>query len=112
MPAEMKLQNAGKHVLKEIARGLLPDSVIDRPKGYFPMPALKFVRGDFLEMVQDVLNSSACLNRGLFSRPYVEKLLAEPDQHHTRLQGSKIWHMALLELWMQSNVDTALPPSP
>ena len=112
MPVEMKLQNAGKHVLKEIARGLLPDSVIDRPKGYFPMPALKFVRGDFLEMVQDVLNSSACLNRGLFSRPYVEKLLAEPDQHHTRLQGSKIWHMALLELWMQSNVDTALPPSP
>ena len=112
MPPQMKLQNGGKHVLKNIARGLLPDAVIDRPKGYFPMPALKFVRGEFLEMVQDVLNSSACLQRGIFSRPYVEKLLSAPDQYHTRLQGSKIWHMALLELWMQSNVDTVAPPSP
>jgi asparagine synthase (glutamine-hydrolysing) len=111
MPPEMKLRDNGKHVLKKISRGLLPESVIDRPKGYFPMPALKFVRGDFLEMVQDVLNSSACINRGIFSRAYVEKLLSEPDQHHTRLQGSKVWHMALLELWLQSNVDAAAPPS-
>ena len=108
----MKLQSDGKHVLKKIARGLLPDSVIDRPKGYFPMPALKFVRGDFLEMVQDILNSSTCINRGIFSRTYIEKLLAEPDQHHTHLQGSKVWHMALFELWMQSNVDTDVSPSP
>ena len=112
MPPEMKLQSDGKHVLKKIARGLLPDSVIDRPKGYFPMPALKFVRGDFLEMVQDILNSSTCINRGIFSRNYIEKLLAEPDQHHTHLQGSKVWHIALFELWMQSNVDTDVSPSP
>lgn len=112
MPPEMKLREGGKYVLKKIARGLIPDSVIDRPKGYFPMPALKFVRGAFLEMVQDILNSSACINRGIFSREYVEKLLQEPDQYHTRLQGSKVWHMALLELWLQSNVDSVASPSP
>ena len=109
MPPELKLQAGGKYVLKKIARGLIPDAVIDRPKGYFPMPALKFVRGAFLEMVQDILNSSACINRGIFSRHYVDKLLRQPDQYHTRLQGSKVWHMALLELWLQSNVDSAYP---
>jgi asparagine synthase (glutamine-hydrolysing) len=111
MPPEMKLQDDGKFVLKKIARGLIPDSVIDRPKGYFPMPALKYVRGDFLEMVRDTLMSDTCIQRGLFSREYVDKLLAAPDQYHTRLQGSKVWHMALLEQWLQANVDGAAYPS-
>ena len=43
MPVEYKLPNGGKHVLKRISRGLLPDKIIDRSKAYFPMPALKFV---------------------------------------------------------------------
>jgi asparagine synthase (glutamine-hydrolysing) len=43
----------------------------------------------------------------VFNRAYVDKLLAEPDQHFTRLQGSKLWHMALLELWLQTHVDNA-----
>ena len=106
MPPDMKLQEDGKYVLKKIARGLIPDAVIDRPKGYFPMPALKYVRGDFFHMVRDTLNSQACLQRGVFSREYVDKLLDAPDQFHTRLQGSKVWHMALLELWLQTHVDT------
>ena len=36
----------------------------------------------------------------------VEKLLAAPDQHHTPILGSKLWHLALLEFWLQRNVDT------
>ena len=69
------------------------------------MPALKFVRGDFLEFMRDILNSEACRRRGVFDRAYVDKLLAAPDQYFTKLQGSKLWHMALLELWLQLNVD-------
>ncbi len=105
MPAEMKLASGGKHVLKQISRGLLPDSVIDRKKGYFPMPALKYVRGDFLEFMRAILDSRACRERGLYRRAYVENLLAEPERHHTRIQGSKLWHLALLEYWLQRNVD-------
>lgn len=107
MPPELKLISGGKHVLKNIARGLIPDSVIDRPKGYFPMPALKYVRGEFFDFMHEILNSDACIRRDLFARPYLDKLLAAPDQYFTRLQGSKLWHMALLELWLQLNVDTA-----
>ncbi len=105
MPPELKLKSGGKHILKNIARGLIPDSVIDRPKGYFPMPALKYVRGEFLGFMRDILESSACRQRGIFDRSYVSKLLAAPDKYFTRLQGSKLWHMALLELWFQLNVD-------
>jgi asparagine synthase (glutamine-hydrolysing) len=115
MPPSMKLGPDGndhKYVLKQIARGLIPDAVIDRPKGYFPMPALKYVRGEFLEFMRTILDSDACRNRGLFNRAYVEKLLADPDNeaHFTRLRGSKLWHLALLELWLQRNVDGAGAP--
>jgi len=109
MPPALKLKSGGKHPLKAIARGLLPDAVIDRPKGYFPVPALKFVRGPFLGFMRGVLDSDACRRRGLFQRSYVDKLLAEPERHMTALQGSKLWHLALLEYWLQLNVD-AMPP--
>jgi asparagine synthase (glutamine-hydrolysing) len=104
-PPEFKLRDGGKYPLKAMARGLLPDSVIDRPKGYFPMPALKYVRGEFFHFMQDILNSRACRERGIYDRAYVDLLLAAPEMHHTRLQGSKLWHLALLELWLQLNVD-------
>ena len=108
MPPELKLGSGGKHVLKTVARDLLPAGVIDRPKGYFPMPALKHVRGPFLDFMRDILNSPACRQRGLYQRPYVEKLLAAPaaPTHFTRLQGSKLWHLALLEFWLQKHVDS------
>jgi len=105
MPPEMKLQSSGKHVLKKIARGLIPDPVIDRPKAYFPVPALKYVRGDFLNFMREILHTDAARQRGLFQADYVEKLLAKPEEYHTRLQGSKLWHLALLEMWLQRNVD-------
>ena len=107
MPPSLKLKEGGKFPLKAVARGIIPDAVIDRPKGYFPVPALKYVRGEFLERMRELLNSEACIRRGLFRRDYVEKLLAEPEAHLTRIHGSKLWHLALLEWWLQINVDAA-----
>jgi asparagine synthase (glutamine-hydrolysing) len=108
MPPEIKLKSGGKHPLKVIARDLLPDIVIDRPKGYFPVPSLKFVRGEVLEFMRAVLDSSACRERGLFQWQYVERLLANPEREHTPILGSKLWHLALLEFWLQRNVDKPL----
>ncbi|MBV5346464.1 MAG: N-acetylglutaminylglutamine amidotransferase, partial [Rhodoferax sp.] len=107
MPPELKLNEGGKFPLKAISRGLIPDSVVDRPKGYFPVPALKYVRGPFLEMMRDILMSEACIKRGLYQRDYVNKLLAAPEapEHFTRINGSKLWHLALLEWWLQVHVD-------
>jgi asparagine synthase (glutamine-hydrolysing) len=110
MPPELKLAGGGKYALKRLSRGLLPDSVIDRKKGYFPMPSLKYVRGEFLEFMRDILFSDAARNRGLYKPAYVEKLMAEPEAHLTRLQGSKLWHLAALELWLQQNVDERSAP--
>ena len=87
---------------------VIPDAVIDRPKGYFPVPALKHVRGPFLQLIRGILQSKACMRRGLYQRAYVDKLLANPGAHFTRIQGSKLWHLALLEWWLQAHVDGVL----
>ncbi len=105
MPPEIKMKQGGKYPLKSIARGILPDAVIDRPKGYFPVPALKFVRGEFLDFMKSVLLSDSCRQRGVYQADYLHKLLQAPEQYLTRIQGNKLWHMALLEFWLQQNVD-------
>lgn len=105
MPPELKLREGGKYPLKAISRGVIPDAVIDRSKGYFPVPALKHVRGPFLELMRSILLSNACIQRGLYQRAYVDKLLANPEAHFTRIQGSKLWHLAVLEWWLQVHVD-------
>ena len=54
-PPELKLADGGKGVLKAAARGVVPDAVIDRPKGYFPVPALTHLEGPVLALVEDAL---------------------------------------------------------
>ncbi len=103
MPPELKLQRSGKAILKAIADPLLPNTVIDRPKGYFPMPALKYVRGEFLNWMRSILTSTSCQQRQLFQPDYINKLLAQPDAYFTRIQGNKLWHLALLEAWLQQH---------
>ncbi len=105
VPAHLKIADGGKYILKEAGRRVIPSEVIDRPKGYFPVPALKYLRGDFLEMARDAVTNDAARRRGLFNRPYVEKLLAAPEDHITPLGGSELWQIALLELWLQRHVD-------
>jgi asparagine synthase (glutamine-hydrolysing) len=103
MPARHKVAGGGKHVLKEGARSLLPHEIIDRPKGYFPVPALKYLRGQYLDFVADVLSSAAARQRGVFRRDNVDEVLAAPEDHLTPLRGSKLWQIALLEYWLQRN---------
>ena len=105
IPPSLKMSEEGKHPLKQISRGLLPDSVIDRKKGYFPMPALKYVRGEFLEFMADILNSTQCINRGVYNQDFVQKVINQPENYMTALNGSRLWHLALLEYWLQTNID-------
>ena len=104
-PPELKLADGGKGVLKRAARGIVPDAVIDRPKGYFPVPALSHLEGPVLELVGDALRSDAARARGLFRSDVVEEMLASPNEHRTNLDGSTLWQLGLLELWLQEHVD-------
>jgi asparagine synthase (glutamine-hydrolysing) len=103
IPAEHKVRDGGKWILKEASRAVVPAEVIDRPKGYFPVPALKYLRGPFLAFVREILDAPAARQRGLFRRDYVERLLANPEGELTPKRHSKLWQVALLEAWLQTH---------
>jgi asparagine synthase (glutamine-hydrolysing) len=102
-PPELKLASGGKGVLKEAARPVLPAEVIDRPKGYFPVPALSTLEGATLEMVSELMHGAQARARGIFRPEHVDMLLAAPNEHLTTLEGSKLWQLALLELWLDKH---------
>jgi asparagine synthase (glutamine-hydrolysing) len=100
-PPELKLALGGKGVLKDAARGVVPDEVIDRTKGYFPVPAIRHLEGPMLDRVRDALSCPAARARGLFDQRYVDTLLADPNTPRTTLGANQLWQLALLEMWLQ-----------
>jgi asparagine synthase (glutamine-hydrolysing) len=100
-PPRLKLAHGGKGVLKDAARQVLPAEVIDRPKGYFPVPALSTLEDATLELVRETMEGPTAVQRGLFERDHVATLLDAPNDHLTTLEGSKLWQLALLEMWLE-----------
>lgn len=99
IPGQFKLPEGGKYVLKEAARKVIPSEVIDRKKGYFPVPGLKHLEGATLGWVRDLLVDPAH-DRGIFNPQMLDRLLTDPQGQLTPLRGSKLWQMAALNLWL------------
>ncbi len=103
-PPELKLAEGGKGVLKEIGRRVLPHEVIDRPKGYFPVPATHPPGGQAPRPgTRRADRAGGRADRDLFRADYVDALLADPNGELTPLNGNKLWQLGLLELWLQSH---------
>ncbi|CAK9888084.1 MULTISPECIES: N-acetylglutaminylglutamine amidotransferase [Pseudomonas] len=99
IPARFKLPDGGKQVLKEAARQVIPSEVIDRKKGYFPVPGLKHLQGATLDWVRELLLDPS-QDRGLFNPGALDRLLSDPHGQLTPLRGSKLWQLAALNLWL------------
>ncbi|MCY1283450.1 Asparagine synthetase [glutamine-hydrolyzing] 1 [compost metagenome] len=102
IPARFKLGDGGKQVLKGAARRVIPAEVIDRPKGYFPVPGLKHLQGDTRAWVSELLLDPS-QDRGLFEPAMLDRLLGDPHADLTPLRGSKLWQLAALNLWLSEH---------
>jgi len=102
-PPELKLASGGKGVLKDISRTLLPDEVIDRPKGYFPVPAIRHLDGALLDRVRAALAAPAARDRGLYRPGWVVAALDAPNERRTNLGANALWQVGLLEMWLQAH---------
>ncbi|GAC1330534.1 MAG: N-acetylglutaminylglutamine amidotransferase [Mycobacteriales bacterium] len=103
-PPELKLAEGGKGVLKAASRGIVPDAVIDRPKGYFPVPGVRHLEGPMLDRVREVLTSAAARDRNLYQPAAVSRLLAAPNVERTTIGANVLWQLGLLEMWLQQVV--------
>lgn len=101
-PPDLKLSGGGKGVLKEASRKLLPATVIDRTKGYFPVPGIRHLHGEVLDLVGDALTNDAARARGIYRADAVNALLDAPNTTRTTLGSNALWQLAVLEMWLQS----------
>ncbi|MFD3571137.1 N-acetylglutaminylglutamine amidotransferase [Streptomyces sp. NPDC058667] len=102
-PPELKLAQGGKGVLKDAGRTVLPREIVDRPKGYFPVPAIRHMAAPVLGRVREALNAPAARRRGIFRDEYIASLLRAPDDHRTNRGANALWQVALLEIWLQTH---------
>lgn len=102
-PPELKNADGGKAVLKELGRRVMPNEVIDRPKGYFPVPTFKLLQGEALTLVRDTLTSQVARQRGLFNDGFIDTLLAAPNDTFEEKGRNTLWTVAVLEMWLQAN---------
>jgi asparagine synthase (glutamine-hydrolysing) len=102
-PPELKLAHGGKGVLKDASRKLLPAEVVDRKKGYFPVPGVRHLSGGLLGAVREALLSRTARERALFRPTYVQKLLEAPNEIRSTLGVNTTWQLGLLELWLQKH---------
>ncbi|WP_416392912.1 MULTISPECIES: N-acetylglutaminylglutamine amidotransferase [unclassified Curtobacterium] len=101
IPPELKLADGGKGVMKRAARGIVPDAVIDRTKGYFPVPAIRQLEGPYLERVRQALHAPEARERGLFDPGTVERMLQDPNGTRTEIGANALWQLGLIEMWLQ-----------
>ena len=109
IPFNLKLKGAHtKVILKEMARGILPDAIIDRRKHGFGIPLGAWLRRD-MTPVRDILLSRRARERGLWQPDVVERLIND-HQSGRRDYNRQLWALLTLEEWHRQFIDaTKLP---
>ena len=104
LPAKFKVTGSeSKHILKDIARSLVPAEIIDRPKMGFGIPRAEWLRTGMKELVIDTLTDTTATQRGWFNPSEVKKVI---DTHIAgEDKDNIIWPMLMLELWARTWLD-------
>jgi asparagine synthase (glutamine-hydrolysing) len=104
LPRKYKIKGfETKHILKDVARSLVPANLIDRPKMGFGIPRAEWLRTGMKELVIDTLTDTTSTQRGWLNPVEVKKVL---DLHMTgQDRDNIIWPMLMLELWARTWLD-------
>jgi len=93
-----------KRILRDAARGLVPDAIIDRPKAGFGAPYRTWLRYDLKEMWGDVLSESAVKRRGWFDWHGLQDIRRRSDSGRDDLYMLQ-WAVLTAELWAREFID-------
>ena len=105
LPVSLKLRSSGgKYLLRQVARRLLPESVLAKRKQGFAIPLSEWFRTSLRGMMQDLVSSRAFRERGIFDpvaveRSFVAHCRGEADH------GEHLWLVLMFELWARQFID-------
>lgn len=105
IPSAYKMKgDAGKIILKDAVRKLLPEEIMTKRKTGFGVPVAKWFRTELAPMLQEILLSDKAIDRGLFERNSIQKMVTEHIEG-TRDWSTRLWAFLFLELWFREFID-------
>ncbi|PYS36719.1 MAG: asparagine synthase (glutamine-hydrolyzing) [Acidobacteria bacterium] len=104
IPPELKLNGkTSKYIFKKAMEGILPNEILYRPKRGFAIPLGRWFRGQLSSYVRDLLLSRTSRQRGIFRKPYIERLIEMNDRG--RPLDLQLWTLITFELWCRRFID-------
>ena len=105
-----KGHNAGKHLLIESVKDLLPSQLLNWPKMGFALPMPIWLREPGLrDVVEDCLSEQSVRNRGMLDVPAVQRVRREFYERSQFGNSGQVWlrmwMLVVLELWCRANLD-------
>jgi asparagine synthase (glutamine-hydrolysing) len=105
IPSRLKTRGfSGKQILKQAVGDLLPKNVIYQRKRGFPTPWRAWLQKGRLDDVERVLLEPRSLDRDLFRRQEVEKIVREQRAGAVD-HSDRLWRLFNLELWQRIYLD-------
>lgn len=97
----VKYPHTPKKLLTDATKGLLPENIINRPKMGFTFPWEVWMKTDLKTFCESNIHNLA--NRDSFNHDKVLALWNGFLRNSAKTPWYKIWHLVVLENWMQEN---------
>ncbi|MCU1266097.1 MAG: Asparagine synthase (Glutamine-hydrolyzing) [Acidobacteria bacterium] len=108
LPERLKLRGwTTKYVLRKSMKGILPESILSRPKMGFPVPIGKWFRGEYRSVVGEYVLSGRALERGIFQEECVRTLVKRHDAGEDH--SERLWALVNFEMWQRRFIDGEHP---
>jgi asparagine synthase (glutamine-hydrolysing) len=99
-----------KYFFKKAIDGILPDSIIYRPKQGFRTPVVELFRGPLGEWGKSALLDGGLTRTGVLRRDTLSRLLTEHRTGGEAVDHStRLWTVLMLNLWHQRWIESPRP---
>jgi asparagine synthase (glutamine-hydrolysing) len=101
LPDAIKQTNGvPKRLLVESLGGLLPDSIIHRPKQGFTLPFDPWMRGPLRLLCEERLGERGLAGRGIFKPAQIQRLWTSFLSGGKDVSWSRLWALVVLDSWL------------
>jgi asparagine synthase (glutamine-hydrolysing) len=111
IPAKFKQKDGMvKYFFKKAITGILPDSIIYRPKQGFRTPVVELFRGPLADWGQSALLDGGLTRTGVLRRDTLNRLLTEHRTGGDAVDHStRLWTVLMLNLWHRRWIESPRP---
>lgn len=113
LPERLKLRGwTTKYILRQAMSGILPETILKRPKMGFPVPIAQWFRGTHRALIDEYVLSDRAAERDLFNQDALRRIVNE-HQNGVRNHSDRLWALLNLEMWLRQFIDgEASRPAP